>query len=204
MWMLELVRRFISKKSKENALKCLRFSNENWMSGINQINNKFKTHMDTMWNNSSDDTISSSRTDSYSSQLAPSKSRSLSSVAFICVIQSVILFEEEALRLKSLSGCVAWFSMYSQKLFSTTNDVKQINQAKMHEINWFIHILNKRCIYNSTCHFSNRLYRIWYKNSKAKNQTDRKMHLSTISANVFSVLITGQHLEIILVLTSNK
>lgn len=202
MWMLELVRRFISKKSKENALKCLRFSNENWMSGINQINNKFKPHMDTMWNNSSDDTISSSRTDSYSSQLAPSKNRSLSSVAFICVIQSVVLFEEEALRLKSLSGCVAWFSMYSQELFSTTNDVKQINQAKMHEINWFIHILNKRC--NSTCYFLNCLYRIWYKNSKSNNQTDRTMHLSTISANVFSVLISGQYLEIIFVLTSNK
>lgn len=202
MWLLKLVRRFISKKSKENALKCLRFSNENWMSGINQINNKFKLHMDTMWNNSSDDTISSSRTDSYSSQLAPTKNRSLSSVAFICVIQSVVLFKEEALRLKSLSGCVAWFSMYLHKLFSTTNDVKQINQAKMHEINWFISILNKRC--NSTCYFSNRLYRIWYENSKAKNQTDRKMHLSTISANVFPVLITGKYLEIIFVLTSNK
>lgn len=102
-----------------------------------------------MWNNSSDDTISPQSHWFLFLFTCAVEICSLSSVAFIRVIQYVKKREWNMIsRLKSLSGCVAWFSMCSSESLPPMTSSNLIKQKNVSLIDLFTFRIE---FYNSTC-----------------------------------------------------
>lgn len=102
--------------------------------------------------NSSDDTICCRRTDSFSSLVLPSKFALCPRLLLvICVIQSVELLK--FVNLKSLSGCVAWFSMCSQDTMLPMTSNNSIKRKSMKLINLSTNGISQYCMlsFDSNC-----------------------------------------------------